>query len=68
MAVWVASLNSNLSLEKRKEQRKIIADNGLEYYARFNDEIIARKFADKIKQATKIDMLVSQVYSTEIKI
>jgi len=68
MSIWVVSTNSNLSSDERKEQRKIIENNGLEWYARFNDETVARKFANKIKQCTKIELVVSQVYSTSISI
>lgn len=68
MAIWVASISSNLPLEQRKEQRKIIESNGLECYARFNDETVARKFAEKIKQCTKIELVVSQAYSTSISL
>ena len=68
MSIWVVSTNSNLSSDERKEQRKIIESNGLKCYARFNDETVARKFAEKIKQCTKVELVVSQAYSTSISI
>ena len=68
MTIWVASTDSNLSLDERKAQRKTIEDNGFEFYARFNDEVIARKWAKMIKLHTNVELVVSPVYPTSIRV
>ena len=68
MRIWIVEVDRELSQAERALQKQKIVNNGLEYYARFADEKVARKFADKIKWATGIVMTVCEAFPSSITI
>jgi hypothetical protein len=66
--IYVVGTDVNLPAEIRKEQRQKIVNNGLEYYARFNDKSVAQKYADKVKWATGINLTITEAYQSSIKL
>jgi hypothetical protein len=68
---WNVGTDNFLTHDERAAQRKVIHDNGMNSYARFQDGEDGRKaaqaYADKIKQATKIELKVYETYPVSFR-